>query len=352
MRALLGLLILAAGMGTASARTIGEKAVENHIRPAYQRLATAMADLSTATNAYCAGGGDRAALDAAFKQAVLGWSGVEHLRFGPMLADNRFERFMFWPDPKSLGRKQLNAALAQKDQTVLSPATLGEKSVALQGLTAFEALMWSGDAEGVTASTPEDQAFACQFAKSIAAHLTRVAAAVRDEWAVNDGFAANLTAPGPEKLYHNDKEVTLELFKAFTTGLQQTRNAKLNRVLMGNPQEARPRRAAFWRSGNAVASIEANIEAIEDLYRNAGLGEIVKQAGTGEERSTLDQFDLIEKALDGLTGTPIADVTASKPSWEKLNSVVFGLINIQVTGGQAIVTGAALPMSFNALDGD
>lgn len=351
MRALLALAILAIGIGGADARTIGEKAVENHIRPAYERLAASMADLDAATAAFCDGGGkDRAALDAAFKRAVLGWAGVEHLRFGPVQAENRYERFAFWPDPKNIARRQLAAALNEEDPDVLRPETLAGKSVALQGLTAFESLMWRGDAEDGAASG--DGAFICQYAKSIAAHLARIAAAVRDEWAADDGFAANLTAPAPEKLYRDDKEVTLELFKAFRTGLQQTRGAKLNRVLMGNPREARPRRAAFWRSGNAVAAIEANVEAIEHLYSAGGLAEIVRQVDSGAERSTVDQFDMIEAALHGLADRPIAEIAAGKKSWETLNSVVFGLINIQVTGGGAIARGAELPMSFNALDGD
>jgi predicted lipoprotein len=179
-----------------------------------------------------------------------------------------------------------------------------------------------------------------------------VSAAVRDAWASNDGFAANLIAPGPDKLYRDDKEVTLELFKAFRSGLLQTRSVKLNRVLMGNSSEAQPRRAAFWRSGNAITVITANVDAIRDLYEKAGLYELVRKQGEGIERATSDQFHLIDEALAKLAGKPIAEITASQDSWEKLNSVVFGLINVQVTGGNAIAAAAELPMSFNALDGD
>jgi predicted lipoprotein len=352
MRAKLGIALLIACALPAHARTIGEKAVENHIRPVYQRLANATAGLVTATDKFCDGGQkDRAGLSAAFKVAVLAWAGAEHLRFGPIAEQNRYERFAFWPDPKGLGPKQIAAALRDKDASVTTAEGLAQKSVALQGLTAFEILFWGGDAEKPAANA-EAAALRCAYAKAIARNLAQISADVRDAWAPADGFAANLTAPGEGKVYHDDKDVTLELFKAFRTSLQQTRSAKLNRVLMGNIEEAQPRRAAFWRSGNAVAVIIENIAAAKEVYEKCGLSEIVHNAGQGEDKSTLDQFHLIEEAMDAVKGKSIADVTASQKSWARLNSIVFGLINIQTTGGNAIAEAAELPMSFNSLDGD
>jgi predicted lipoprotein len=352
MRALLTLLLLLLCASGGQARTIGEKAVEGHIRPVYERLATAMDDLAQATDGYCdTAKGDRKALDAAFADAVRAWAGAEHLRFGPIAEENRYERFAFYPDPKGLGPKQIAAALKERDASVTAIETLRQKSVALQGLTAFETLFWGADAEKSLAK-PGGRAFVCAFAKAIAANLAEVSDAIRDAWRPAEGFAANLIAPGPEKLYRDDKEVLLELFKAFRTGLQQTRNVKLNRVLMGNVEEAQPRRAAFWRSGNAVAVITANVDALRDLYEQTGLYELVRKQGEGIERATSDQFHLIDEALEMLAAKPIAEVTASKDSWGKLNSVVFGLMNVQITGGNAIMRAAELPMSFNALDGD
>jgi uncharacterized protein len=350
MRVLLGLVAVTLSLSQAEARSIGEKAVENHIRPAYTRLASAMEALQQATAVWCGGpGSDRAGLDEAFRQAVLAWAGVEHLRFGPIAQDSRHERFAFWPDPKGLGQKQLSAVLRERSLDATSPETLRQKSVALQGLTAFEALFW-GDGKAFAAT--DGRSFACALGGAIAGNLAQMATAVRNEWAADAGFAANLIAPGPDKLYREDKEVILELFKAFRAGLQQVRSLKIQRVFMGNPEEAQPRRAAFWRSGNAVDVIAANIDALQQLYREAGLYEIVRQAGTGAERSTLDQFSLVKGTLAPFAGKDIAAIAADKDGWGKFNSVFFGLMNIQITGGNAIVEAAQLPMTFNALDGD
>jgi uncharacterized protein len=352
MRLLLSFILLLLGASAGEARTIGEKAVENHIRPAYLRLAGAMEGLRQTTHTFCVSGKkDRPALERAFKDAVLAWAGVEHLRFGPIQKENRYERFAFWPDPKGLGLKQIGTAIRDQDNSVTLPEPLAAKSVALQGLTAFEVLFWGADAENYTA-TPARRDLVCMYAQAIAANLAQISAAVRDEWAAGDGFAANLTAPGPEKVYHDEKEVIVEVFKAFRTGLQQTRQLKLNRVLMGNVAEAQPRRAAFWRSGNAVAVIRGNVEALHDLFEKSGLYELVREMGEGTEKSTNDQFHLIDETLEALANKPIAKVAAGRNSWEKLNSVVFGLINVQKTGGDAIAAAAQLPLSFNALDGD
>jgi hypothetical protein len=349
MRVVLAVLLLTLAAHPAAARMLGQKAVEDHIRPAYARLASALGGLQQSTAAYCDGAGqDRSALDKAFREAVLAWAGVEHMRFGPITQENRYERFAFWPDPKGLGQKQLAAVLRERSADVTRPETLREKSVALQGLTAFELLFW---ADAGPASGP-DRAFACSFGKAIAANLAEISAAVRDEWSRPDGFAAGLIEPGPEKLYRDERDVLLELFKAFRTGLQQARSLKLNRVLMGNMEEAQPRRAAFWRSGNAIDVIMANLEAIRELYQEGGLYEIVRQAGKGADRAMLDQFTLMQEALEPFAGKPIAEVLATKDGWGKANAVVFGLIKLQSTGGNAIVEAAQLPMTFNSLDGD
>ncbi len=93
-----------------------------------------MAGLSTATAAFCDGGGkDRAALDAAFKQAVLGWAASSICAWGRCWPTNRFERFAFWPDPKGLGRRQIAAELSEKDQDVLARRRCGRRALRCKG---------------------------------------------------------------------------------------------------------------------------------------------------------------------------------------------------------------------------
>ena len=53
----------------------------------------------------------------------------------------RLERILFWPDRKSIGLKQVQAALAAKDTSITDAGKLKGKSVAVQGLGALEFLL-------------------------------------------------------------------------------------------------------------------------------------------------------------------------------------------------------------------
>ena len=57
---------------------------------------------------------------------------------GHLIEDNRFERVLFFPDRKSTGLKQVQAALAKPEDSVTTMETLKDKSVAMQGLGALE----------------------------------------------------------------------------------------------------------------------------------------------------------------------------------------------------------------------
>ncbi len=57
---------------------------------------------------------------------------------GPAREDNRFERLFFWPDRRGRGLRQVQGILAEEDETATDPATLYQKSVAVQGLLALD----------------------------------------------------------------------------------------------------------------------------------------------------------------------------------------------------------------------
>jgi len=60
----------------------------------------------------------------AFATTVDAWSKVEIFRFGPINEDHRFDRLFYWPDPKSIGLKQVQDALAHRDQAATLPYAL------------------------------------------------------------------------------------------------------------------------------------------------------------------------------------------------------------------------------------
>ena len=68
-------------------------------------------------------------------------------------------------------------------------------------------------------------------------------------------------------IYHAPKEVTLDLFKSFTTGIELVRDQKLGKPLGASPAEAKPKLAAFWRSGLTFDNAAGNLEGVQRALR-------------------------------------------------------------------------------------
>jgi predicted lipoprotein len=332
---------------------IARAALQEVIRPGFTALAESADALNGKIDALCKQPSTESIEDAkaAFASAVAAWSKVEILRFGPVTQDRRYERLFYWPDPKGLGTRQIKDVLAKQDQAVTDPAKLAEKSVALQGLPALEYLLYGEGAEALGQSGG-DGAFRCGFAAAVATNIATIAKEVRDGWSDGAPAAKAFLEPGPENpAYRTPKEVTLELFKAFTSGIELARDQKLAKPLGGAPDQAKPRLAALWRSGLTFANMAGNLEGVRTLFANGGLAQIVNQDSPGVENSILFDLDHAVTVLRGI-GLP-ADAAFRDPAIRgKLEALRVSLKSARDTAGEAISRGAGLSFGFNAMDGD
>src|SRR5262245_29297830 len=84
------------------------RALEGHIRPLYADFANRAEALRLSLETACRRreANDGTVLTAAYRETLLAWSRVEHLRFGPIVDGNRFERVVYWPDRKKIGERQ------------------------------------------------------------------------------------------------------------------------------------------------------------------------------------------------------------------------------------------------------
>ncbi len=362
-RAIAGAILLASGFGVIAgeaapppARTepLARKVIQNVARPAYAQLLTEAEALRAEMAEFCAAPGDaaRATVNVAFERTLLAWSRAEMLRFGPVLTANAYDRFAFWPDEKGLGLKQINAALAAKDESASSAATLNGKSVAIQGLTALEYLLYGKGAEALT-KADDNGRYRCRFAAAIAENIASTAQKVNAGWADDACFSANLRSPNPDHpLYKTTRDVKLELFKAFTTGLKHVRDVKLARVLADNPGNAQPKRAPYWRSGLTFKVIEANLQALETYFNRGGYYELLALLEPGIEKTVAADLARMRQTLHGLNDKPVEKTVKTKDGWNILNGVIFELVTVQQTGGGAIARAADISIGFNSLDGD
>jgi predicted lipoprotein len=339
---------------------IAQASLTEVIRPGYAALATSTGILKEKVGALCQEPSAEVLQEAkdAFRAAVAAWSKVEIFRFGPVVQDHRYERLFYWPDPKGLGLRQVEQALADKDDTVTLPDSLAGKSVALQGLPALEYLLYGAGADALAEPPPakpvkdSDAAFRCSFALSIATNDERIARSIAEGWRDGSAYAKAFLGPVPEDpLYHTPKEVTLELFKAFTSGIELVRDQKLGKPLGASPEEARPKLAAFWRSGLTFANAAGNLEGASVLFAHGGFAQVVAQEAAGVENSILFDLSHAIEVLDGID-KPIAEVVRDQDLRAKLEALRVALKSARDTAGDMISRGAGLSFGFNAMDGD
>jgi predicted lipoprotein len=332
MRRLAILLLLVVALPAAAApdyRTLNEAVVRQHIVPRYAALARATAVLERVE---CT---DLAALRAGWREAVLAWEGVQHLRFGPALLFNRHQRFAFWPDPRNATQRQL-ADLFQKGE--LPDFVTG--SIAVQGLSALEREMFDARAAARLA-----EPFRCRWLLATTANLAAMARDIANDWGDGRRFAGQFVAAGgPDVSYAGPEEATLDLFKALHAAVEQVADQKLARPLGRSAKEARPQSAEWWRSGLSGAAIAANLAAAREI--GALFAPHLPAALAAALTARLDALarDAGDLALEKAVSDP-----AQRPAVERLRTLAA---ETKTLLADKVTAALNIPLGFNALDGD
>jgi predicted lipoprotein len=357
MRRLLLAAVLTLVATTASAQTdlaaITRGMIEGHIVPAYASLSELARRQVSLSDDLCAAPSTVAlqTVQRGFGDLVDAWSQVEFIRFGPAREDNRYERLFFWPDRNGRGLSQVQGVITGADPTVTSVESLQGKSVALQGLLALDYVLFGTGFE----SLAEGNAHRCAYARAIAGAIAATSSDVLEGWQGVDGFAALMMAPGPDNpIYRSEGEALQELLRAMAEQLQIVHDAKLLAVVGSTPQEARPRRAPFWRSGATLPSIIANARAMLALNDAGGFAErlpMQAQRYAGTVRFELEQVISWLEALDG-SGAPLDQIIASEETHDRLASVALPLAGAMRVIGEVYPAELGLTVGFNSLDGD
>ncbi|WP_057055886.1 imelysin family protein, partial [Bordetella pertussis] len=240
---------------------LGTRLADGYARPAFGRFAQATQSLNQDLGKWCArpDAAGAAQVRTGFAQVARAWAGVEFLRFGPLVQGNRYERLAFWPDTRNVMARQVQAALAAADPALLAPGALAGRSVALQGLPALEFVLY-GETGLLQQPDAPGFAYGCQLAHAMARNAAGLAGELAQAWSAQGDFGRQFTHPAPANdLYRSPQEVAAEAVKALSTGLQFARDVKLLPVLGESAAAARPKRAAFWRSGQTAATLAAGL---------------------------------------------------------------------------------------------
>lgn len=339
-------------------RQLADTARVKFILPGYELLGQRLKSLKAAVGALCRAPTSKQLQLArnAYRKSISAWGNVEFIRFGPVTRQNRHERIFYWPDRKGRGRRQVLRLLASQDDSALKPENLARKSVAVQGLTALELVLFGKTSGELANGNPNS--FTCRYATSIIDNVGNINLALLKEWQPDGEFEKIWRSPGPQNsVYLKPSEVSLELVKALDHGLENLRDRRIAPVLGFGKNRRRKSRPVLWRSKTSMILIHANIQGLYQLLFNGGLADayITSKPYKGERAEDLmesikSEFELTLGMSGKLAAEP--DPFAREDILSRLVPIGFPLRNIRHNAVVEIKAAAGLAIGFNASDGD
>ncbi len=344
-----------AGLRVDAVPGVMQKAVDDFIRPGYRDLLEGTETLAEAAHTLCEKPSDETLGDVqmSFDEVVQQWSTIEIVRVGPVIEGNRFERFLFFPDRKSTGLKQVQRILATNDETATSAESLKGKSVAAQGLGALEYVLYGTGAEVLPTET---NGFRCRYGAAIADNLKAVAGELHAEWETPDGIQSAWKSPGPDNpVYRDGKEAATELLGILVHGVESIRDQRLRPfyagIVKGEPDKGHPKMAIYWRSGNTMPALSANFSALQALFHAAGMDALLPD-GNRDMISAINY--LLQANVDDLDeiDLPVEQAIASDEQRGRLNRILQNTNNVLQRLNLDFGAAIGLSSGFSFADGD
>ena len=329
-----------------------DRTIDRVIVPGYATLAAEAGALVASMETLCAQPGERSleTARASFAKVVTAFSRVELFRFGPAREENRFERLFFWPDRRGRGRRQVEALIAREDEATLDVAALRRKSVAIQGVLALEYVIAGKGSKGLASGSA---AHRCRQGRAIAAAIARTAGQVHRGWTDPNGFGSAMRGAGPDNpVYRSSAEVVQDLLGAAGEQLQIVHSLKLGRVLGDGPDTARPKRAPFWRSGLALATVVANLDGVLDLLNRGEIGRLLPASDAGLAERAVSELSRARDGLAKLSGERLSEVLADTRKHQALAGTATRIGAVASLLGEDLAHSLGLAPGFNSLDGD
>ena len=362
MRPFLALVLaLTLGVGIARAEQAGntpsiepvlEWMVADYVRPRYTGFGAAAGRLQASFEAMCANPSNAAleAARAAFRAATDQWSRIEWLRLGAVMSENRLERILFFPDRKGTGRKQVQAALATRDESVTTVASLAGKSVAMQGLGALEFILFGSGSKDLAEG---DAGHRCLFGRAAATNIANLSGELIVGWGQGSAFLPVFLKPGPgNPLFRTDLEALNVVLGQMIHGLEAIHDTRIGAFLdKENPGRDRAKAALYWRSEMTLASISAGVAGLEELFTRSGIEIAAEELAPRLGDTIRFEFYQAIRTADSLDA-PIDNLLPDPQSREKLVYLAYAINIIIGRLDQEFAQAGGLAVGFSFGDGD
>lgn len=316
--------------------------------PLYSAWSEADRQLAASGQAFCAGQQSLTDARQAFASAQSAWAAVQPAAFGPLAEGNRAWQVQFWPDKKNLVARQVEVLINSKPE--LTPADLDKSSVVVQGLTAYEYLLFD---PAIDLNVDEQKARYCPLIVAIGQHQQVLAADVLSQWQAKDGMAA-LLKDFPNARYVEAPEAVAELLRTQVSaidGLKKKLGTPLGRQSKGQPQ---PYQAEAWRSNASLTNLAASVASAERIWLGAEQDGI--QALLGSDQDALKQrinaaYSDTRQRL-AAAQRPLGELLSDDAGRAEVNALYDSLNVLHRLHESELAKTLGIQLGFNAHDGD
>lgn len=315
---------------------------KQHIVPAYEALQQTTDQLPPATATFCKQPTKvhHQALQTAYLSAAMAWQGAQHLRLGPVQYLMREHRYALWPDKRGTVAKHVRQLL-NNPNLLTADFDISQQSVAVQGFSAFEYLLYSDNAAKDTH---------CQLMAYIAANLNTMSSQLLADWLTgNHPYIQYFSKPGGDNLvYESDEELAGQLLNSLYTQLELIVTQKLARPLGDHLNKAKSKRTEGWRSQSGLPAIAANLEAIKGLYLTAFAPSLGKSLLSQKIETTFNQS---QQLIDSIK-LPLSEAVSDSSQRQQIEQLQQQLSKLKGYIGRDMAAKLGLSLGFNSLDGD
>ncbi len=318
------------------------------VLPIYSAWHEADRQLASSGQAFCTNQQSLAQARQAFASAQSAWAAVQPVLLGPLAEGNRAWQVQFWPDKKNLVARQVEALVSKKP--ALTPADLDTSSVVVQGLSAYEYLLFDS---AIDLNNAEQKARYCPLLVAIGQHQQTLAADVLASWQSEDGMAAQLK-DFPNARFAEAPEAVAELLRTHVSaldGLKKKLGTPMGRQSNGQPQ---PYQADAWRSNASLTNLAASLASAERVWLGAEQDGI--QALLGSDQDALKQrinaaYSDTRQRL-AATQRPLAELLGDEAGRAELSALYDSLSTLHRLHEAELAKTLGIQLGFNAHDGD
>ncbi|MFI8480016.1 imelysin family protein [Pseudomonas sp. NPDC078700] len=318
------------------------------VLPAYSSWAEADQKLSASSQAFCSGKQDLPQAREAFVAAQSAWAGLQTILVGPMTEGNKAWQVQFWPDKKNLVARQVQTLLKNKPQ--LTPEDLAKSSVVVQGLTAYEYILYD---ESIDLTDDQQKKLYCPLITAIGEHQQKLSAEVLADWQAKDGVATEFKQ-FPNNRYAEAQEALADLLRSQVTAidvLKKKLGAPLGRQSKGHPQ---PYQAEAWRSNASLSNIAATLASAERIWHGANQDGLQSLLGSDQDalKKRIDAAYVDTRQRLAALQRPLSELLKEEDSRIRLNEFYDSLNVLHRLHEGELASTLGIQLGFNANDGD